>query len=104
MNVEGICECQTVPYHTSCGPLWADKKQCNVYIFCAIRISQRDKCGFFVVLFFIGDNRISMSYSTRMIMQVFWLDISLFKEKIDLVIQSAVCLEARGEAAVYIPY
>lgn len=59
---------------------------------------------FFVVLFFIGDNRISMSYSTRMIMQVFWLDISLFKEKIDLVIQSAVCLEARGEAAVYIPY
>lgn len=54
--------------------------------------------------FFIGDNRISVSYSTRMIMQVFWLGISLFEEKIDLVIQSAVCLEARGEAAVYIPY
>lgn len=32
---------------------------------------------FFVVLFFIGDNRISMSYSTRMIMQVLLTSVCL---------------------------
>lgn len=62
--------------------LWSSLGKLKTMPRVCILCNQNFLKSMFFCSFFIGDNRISMPYST-IIMQVFWLDITLFKEKID---------------------